>query len=132
MIALNPIYCEISYSDNFGQRNAKEVKYKMENTRMNFVIKKGNHCSVSLCDGTIEDIRKLTLLFIVDYKPKTLVNQVHSTKELKAMYKSGLNIPIEKDGMRVGMPLKYALEFLKERSSVLVALDAKVPWDYEE
>ena len=132
MIALSPIQCEISYSDNFGQPNAKEVKYTMENTRMDFVIKEGNHCSVSLCDGTIEDIRKLTLLFIVDYKPKTLVNQVHSVKELKAMYKAGLRVPIEKNGVRVGMPLKYALEYLEERPSVLVALDAKVSWDYEE
>ena len=131
MITLSPVHCEISYSDNFGQLNAKEVKYRMNSSRIDFVIKQGNHCSVSLCDGTLEDIRKLTLLFIVDYKPKTLVNQVHSIKELKAMYKAGLRVPIEKNGIKVGMPLKYALEFLEERPSVLVALDAKVPWDYE-
>lgn len=132
MIALSPIYCEISYSDNFGQPNAKVVKYKTGNTCMEFVIKNNNHCSVSLCHGTLEEIRKLTLLFIVDYKPKTLVDQVHSITELKAMYKAGLRIPIEKNGMVVGMPLKCALEYLKERPSVLVALDCKTPWDEEE
>lgn len=90
---------------------------------MHFVIKEGGRCSVSLSRGTQAGMAELTTDFINVYSPKTLVNQVSSVSELKAMYRAGLRLP-----MYVGnfskkyMNLKESLEYLAKKQSVMMIL----------
>jgi hypothetical protein len=119
------ITVEESTSDNFGEPQAKVIHLRSPGASMDFVIKKGNHCSVSLASGTIRGMEEMTKCFIDRYSPNTLVNQVSNLSELQAMYKSGLYI--HTDNPR---PATYreCLEAFKEFPSILVAWKGKVTW----
>lgn len=112
-------------SDNFGEKDARVISYRHPSASMDFVIKKGNHCSVSLCSGTIEGMKDITLMFIETYKPATLVNQVHSVPELRAMYKAGFRYQTSE---RKLLHLKATLDRLTENPSICLAWKGVFQW----
>lgn len=109
-------------SNNFGEPNAKviEMRYdtpkRINAAKMDFVVKSGNRCSVSLSMGTITGMAELTRDFINSQKPAELVNQVSNSDEMKAMFRAGLRIY---DGERT-LPLSKSLEALVARGSILM------------
>lgn len=114
-------------SDNFGEKNARVISMVSDRASMDFVIRKGNYCSVSHAKGDIKGLKDITLYFIEKYKPETLTNQVHKITELRAMYKAGFRVPrtLEQD-KPIG--LKATLELLEERQSILMAWKGVVVW----
>lgn len=112
-------------SDNFGEKDATVVSIRREDGSMDFVIKQGNHCSVSLCSGTIEGMKDITLMFIDKFQPTTLVNQVQSEVELRAMYKAGFRYQTQE---RKLLHLKATLDHFGERSSICMAWKGVFPW----
>lgn len=128
MITMSEIRITEAYSDNFGEKHARVISMSSPAATMDFVIKKGNHCSVSLCDGTIEGMKDLTLSFIEKYNPITLVNQVHLATELRAMYKAGLRIGTSAHPKRKTLTLKESLEELNNHPSIPMGLNGVYPW----
>lgn len=88
------------YEDNerFGEpafvvEMTVDVGNQLAMAGVDFVIKAGRRCSVSMAYGTQTGMTLLTKEFIKQYKPAVLVNQVSKASELKAMYRAGLRIP---------------------------------------
>lgn len=109
-------------SDNFGEKNARVVTVQTSTAHMDFVIKEGNHCSVSLSMGKGRELKELTKAFLERHNVATLVNQVSREVELRAMYACGFRMP------RATCPNKKdinnveeTIAIMHERSSVLMA-----------
>lgn len=114
-------------SDNFGEAGAtvKELLYadpkcnKQPSARMDFVIKSGDRCSVSLSMGTQIGMTELVKHFIKYHRPASLVNQVSNEAEMKAMYKAGLRVSKGKEVLN----LPKSLEALKQSGSLMMVVE---------
>jgi hypothetical protein len=107
-------------SNNFGEDGATVVEMRTAHAGMDFVIKQGNRCSVSMAMGTGKGMTYITKAFIEIYQPETLVNQVSNRIEMRAMYTAGLEIP-----RRPKLNLKKTMAEFNERRSVMVSMEPK-------
>jgi hypothetical protein len=123
------IETQVHKSDSFGTETVEVVELKFYRrdriiAHMDFVLRPDGRSSVCGSGGTLSGLAHLIHHFIETHKPKSLVDQVYTSAELKAAYRSGLGFHDYK-GTR--MTLTYAMERLKSspNTGIMVSVGLK-------
>lgn len=120
------IETQVRKSDNFGDETVEVVELKFYRrdrviAHMDFVLRPNGRSSVCGSGGTLSGLTHVLHHFIKTYEPKSLLDQVYTTAELKAAYRAGLRFH---DYKADAMPLNYALERLANQPNygILVSM----------